>query len=102
MKKRLALLCLIPALLANLFGCKKAAIPEASVSAPYSKEEPLMASVESQAAAEELAQQYEITLVTYSNGLATFYTQEDPAEVIRRGQENGWPQLSLNTIQKAM
>lgn len=46
--------------------------------------------------AEETAALYGIELVDFQNGLALYYTEEDPKEVIRRGEENGWPQLSLN------
>ena len=102
MKKRMALLCLIPALLINLFGCKKAPEPMTPVSTPYSEEEPLMATVSSREEAEELAELYGITLVNYGYQLATFHTDEDPREVIAKGEKNGWPELTLNTVQKAM
>lgn len=58
----------------------------------------LMAEAEDHTAAEKLAEQYGITLVEYQEGLAVFFTEEDPQEVIRRGEENGWPQLSLNRM----
>ena len=64
----------------------------------YSREEPLICSAESQEEAQQIAQQYGIRLVDYSYGVATFYTEEDPAEVIRRGIEAGWTELSLNQI----
>lgn len=48
--------------------------------------------------AEEIAALYGIVLVDYQNGLALYYTDEDPEAVIARGEENGWPQLSLNRI----
>jgi len=102
MKKRMALLCLIPALLMNFFGCKKAPVLMDPVSAPYSEEEPLMATVETKEKAEELAELYGITLVNYSYQIATFHTSEDPQEVIARGKANGWPELTLNTLQRAM
>jgi len=55
---------------------------------------------ETQKEAEEIAALYGIELVDFQNGLALYYTEEDPKEVIRRGEENDWPQLSLNrTIQ---
>lgn len=53
---------------------------------------------ETQAEAEEIAALYGIQLVDYQNGLALFYTEEDPKTVIARGEENGWPQLSLNRV----
>ena len=101
MKKRMVLLCLIPALLMNLFGCKKPE-PMAPASTPYSQEEPLMATVSSREEAEELAALYGITLVKCGTRIATFYTEEDPGDVIARGKANGWPELTLNTLQRAM
>ena len=50
--------------------------------------------------AEEIAELYGITLVNYGNGLALFYTEENPKAVIARGEENGWPPLSLNRTTK--
>ena len=57
----------------------------------------LIARAESPEAAEAIARQYGITLVRYRNGLAAFYTDEDPADVMDRRQE-GWPELHLNRI----
>lgn len=102
MAKRIAVLSLVLTLLANLWGCKEDAQYIAPNAVSFSQEEPLMAEVESREEAEEIAELYGITLVRYDTRLATFYTQEDPLEVIRRGEEQGWPQLSLNTVQKAM
>ena len=47
-------------------------------------------------AAQEIAELYGITLVDCQNGLALFFTEEDPEAVVRRGIENGWPELTLN------
>ena len=58
----------------------------------------LLCSVESREEAETLAECYGITLVSYSNGLAVFYTEEDPRDVIQRGRDNGWPELSRNVV----
>ena len=59
-------------------------------------ENPLMAIADSEEAAEEIAELYGITLVTCENGIAVYQTEEDPMQVISRGQENNYPQLSLN------
>lgn len=64
----------------------------------YSQEAPLICSAESQEEAEQIARQYGIRLVEFSYGVASFYTEEDPAEVIRHGLEQGWTELSLNQI----
>ena len=56
----------------------------------------LMALTDTRAEAEDIARQYGITLVSWQNGLALFSTEEDPEAVLRRGEKNGWPELSLN------
>ena len=64
----------------------------------YNQETPLICSAESEEEAKQIADQYGIQLVEFSYGVASFYTEEDPAEVIRRGLEVGWTELSLNQI----
>ena len=56
----------------------------------------LMALTDTEKAAEEIAGQYGITLVSWQDGLALFFTEEDPEAVVRRGVKNGWPELSVN------
>ena len=56
----------------------------------------LMALTDTKKAAEEIAGQYGITLVSWQDGLALFFTEEDPEAVVRRGVKNGWPELSVN------
>ena len=56
----------------------------------------LMALTDTQAEAEKLARQYGITLVSWQDGLALFFTEEDPQTVVLRGAKNGWPELSIN------
>ena len=63
---------------------------------PIYGEAQLLGDAEDQEAAEKLAELYGITLVKYKNGLARFRTEEDPRDVIRRGKDNGWPELVLN------
>ena len=90
-----ALACLM------LAGCGKKEVPLDEVSTVpvrYSEEMPLICTADSRQQAEEIAAQYGITLVDYSYGVAAFYTEEDPAAVIRRGKEQGWVELSLNVI----
>lgn len=58
----------------------------------------LMCEAESRREAEEIAELYGITLVEFLGNVAVFYTEENPDDVIRRGQENDWPELSLNFI----
>lgn len=54
--------------------------------------------VDSQEEAQGIAELYGITLVSFENGVAVYQTEEDPFEVIARGDENGYPQLSINFI----
>lgn len=61
-------------------------------------QEPLMAAVESEEEARSIAEMYGITLVSFEDGVALYRTDEDIFEVIARGQENGYPQLSINYI----
>lgn len=58
----------------------------------------LLCLVQDRSQAEEVAALYGIALVEFDEGVAVFYTEEDPGEVIGRGQANGWPELSLNSI----
>lgn len=57
---------------------------------------PLMASVATEEDAKEIADLYGISLVSFEYGVAVYQTEEDPMKVIARGQENDYPQLSLN------
>ncbi|MBR5420065.1 MAG: hypothetical protein IK115_02835 [Lachnospiraceae bacterium] len=57
----------------------------------------LIALTDSEEEAQLIADQYGITLVVYAQGVATFHTEEDPQEVIKRGEENDLPKLYLNT-----
>ena len=69
--------------------------PEATEAAEAAEPQ-LMALTDTRAAAEDIARQYGITLVSWQDGLALFFTEEDPEAVVRRGAKNGWPELSVN------
>ena len=56
----------------------------------------LLCLADSKEQAEEIAKLYGIELVEYSYGVATFHTTEDPHEVIERGLDKGYPELSIN------
>lgn len=92
-----ALACLM------LCACEKTELPPAD-STPqliqYSETEPLVCPAETLEEAEAIAEQYGIELVDFSYGVASFYTEEDPRELIQRGIDNGWPELSLNRVSK--
>ncbi len=61
-------------------------------------ENQLMALADTEEQAKEIAAQYGIEFVSFENGLALYHTEEDPFEVITRGQENGYPQISVNFV----
>lgn len=58
----------------------------------------LIAWADDRAQAEEIAALYEIELISYSDFIALFHTDEEPNDVIKRGKANGWPELSRNDI----
>lgn len=61
-------------------------------------ENSLMCEADTEEDAREIAKQYGIEFVSFENGIALYRTEEEPFEVIARGQENGYPQLSVNFI----
>ncbi|MCM1089019.1 MAG: hypothetical protein NC419_12755 [Muribaculaceae bacterium] len=64
-------------------------------------EDQLMTTIGTQEEAEYLASQYGIELVSFADGVATYKTDEDPNEVIARGEENGYLPLYLNYIRNS-
>ena len=58
----------------------------------------LMAVVESEEEAMEIAEKYMIEFVSFQNRMALFQTEEDPYAVISRGEENDYPPLSVNYV----
>lgn len=65
-------------------------------------EQPLMAMAETEEEAKKIAEQYGIELVSFSDGVAVYQTDEKLADVIARGQEQGYPQLYLNLERTTM
>ena len=63
---------------------------------PLPAGEELFALCESEEEARQIAEIYGIEFVKFGFGVATFHTEEDPSEVVRRGIENGWPHIELN------
>ena len=53
---------------------------------------------ESEEEAQTIAALYGIELVGFEMGVASFHTQEDWYELIERGKEQGWPELSPNYL----
>lgn len=75
-------------------------VPTGAPDSLISDEGQLIAKAESQEEAESIAELYGITLVEFKRNLALYHTDEDPREVIKRGQDNGWPELTLNHTAK--
>ena len=61
----------------------------------------LICLADSREEAEEIAKSYGIELVHFSSGVASFHTDGDPADVIKRGKEQGLKELSINRYNKA-
>lgn len=61
-------------------------------------EDQLMAMTDTEEMAQEIADQYGIEMTSFENGIAVYHTEEDPFEVIARGQANGYAQLSINFV----
>lgn len=61
----------------------------------------LMALASSEEEAEEIAFLYNIELVSYADGVAVYTTEEPVRDVILRGKEEGYPELSINFIREA-
>ena len=102
MKIKAVLSAVLACLMLCACGRKEIQLEASGVgSSNYDKEAPLMCIVESQEEAEAIAEQYGITLLECNHGVAVFYTEENPNEVIRRGMEQGWPELSLNQIRQS-
>lgn len=78
---------------------KAQAIDESNIRPIEMAENQLMALTDTEEQAQEIAEQYGITLVSYEMGVAVYHTEEDPLEVIARGQEKGYPALSPNFVQ---
>lgn len=77
-----------------------AEISEVEIQPIQTVENSLVALVDTQEEADEIAEQYGIVLASYENGVATYHTEEDPYDVIARGEENGYHELSVNLIRR--
>lgn len=90
---------LLTVLLLLFCACEKQPAEDIAVSKPaVDPNGQLFCLAEDQAQAEKVAALYGISLVEFGAGMAVFYTEEDPGTVIEKGLANGWPELSLNSI----
>lgn len=65
-------------------------------------EQQLIALVETEEEARSIAEQYGIEFVSFSEGVAEYKTDENPNDVIARGESNGFPPLYLNMVRTIM
>ncbi len=107
-KFRIALTVLITTIaMGTLCGCRRdeaAATPSEGKShgsehaqvEEYVKGEELLCLADSEEEAKEIADMYGVDLVSFSYGVATFHTDDDPQDVIKYGIEQGYPVLEIN------
>lgn len=56
----------------------------------------LVALADTEEQAREIAALYQIELLSFSNGVAVYTTDQEPGDLIALGQQNGYPALSVN------
>lgn len=61
------------------------------------EETELMAVVDSEEEAQEIADLYGIRLSSYAFGVAIYTTDQDVDALLKMGEEKGYPELSINT-----
>ena len=69
-----------------------------SVPISYAEGAELFCLSDSETEAIEIARMYDIELVEFNYKVATFHTEEDPADVIQRGKDRDYPLLSINQV----
>lgn len=100
MKKLLTIGVIIALFTAILAGCsrKPREMNAGEVTPEYAQGQELFCLAQSQEEAQEIADLYGIELVSFSEGVATFHTEDNPVDVINMGIEKGYPLLELNGI----
>lgn len=63
---------------------------------PESRTVELIALADTEEQAQEIASLYQIELLSFSNGVAVYTTDQEPSALIALGQQNGYPVLSVN------
>lgn len=93
--RKCGMLMILPLLLLILAGCSRETMPleprETEITGGR-----LICAAETEEQAREIGELYGIELLDYQYGLALYFTEEDPNAVIKRGREQGWPELSLD------
>lgn len=60
----------------------------------------LIALTDTEEEAQEIAELYQIELLSFSEGVAVYSTDQDPYELFALGEERNYPPLSLNQIKQ--
>ena len=60
----------------------------------------LTALADTEEEAQEIAELYQIELLSFSEGVAVYSTDQDPYELFALGEEKDYPPLSLNQIKQ--
>ena len=63
---------------------------------PENRTVELIALADTEEQAQEIASLYQIELLSFSNGVAVYATDQEPSALIALGQQNGYPVLSVN------
>lgn len=105
MKKKILVCCVVLAAVLIIVGVggwkmgwftKKENVQKVDMAEVTIRGAELTAMVDSTEEAEKIAVLYGIELQSYADGVAVFTTEEPVNEVISRGKEAGYPELSLN------
>ncbi len=88
-------LILSSAIIITVSGCSSR--PSTPSNIQIKKGEELMCQADTEQQALKIAEDYQIELVSWSDGIAVFHTNEDPQSLIEYGKANGLNRLSLNT-----
>lgn len=95
MMRRFRKLMILPVLLLMLSGCGRKTVPLETLPSENSGGQ-LVCMTETEEEARQIAELYGIEFLSFRYGVAVFVTEEDPRDVIRRGKEQGWPELALD------
>ena len=87
-------------LLSILSGCSDPKTPSVPIGGDVVEGKELFCLCESEEKAKEIADSYEIELVSWGNGVAVFHTEKDLETVIQYGIKNDLPLLEPNRKKK--
>lgn len=71
-------------------------LPNAASDETETQSTELIALADDEEQAQEIATLYQIELLSFSEGVAVYTTDQDPNELIALGKQNGYPLLTIN------